>query len=125
MDTTNPYGFIQKYQAIQLRSNFNTTDSLYNLDKLISTIAQIGLSFDPQSSFYQKALNSIIYAFTHSKSYKCSNTIIQILCECNNFTQQNLKDITRAVKANPQIQGAFGLTNLRKYFLQRQNTIID
>lgn len=125
LDATNPYGFIQKYQAIQLRGNFNTTTNTDNLDKLVSTIAQIGLSYEFQSLYYQRALNSIIYAFSNSGSYKSSNTIIQILCECNYFTAQNLKDITKAVELNPQIRGAFGLANLRKCFFQKFNTIID
>src|SRR3989344_5846889 len=107
LEKINPYGFINKYQALQYRvypPGYYLRD---NLKELALTIAQIGLSYEPSSSYHQKAINSIIYAFCTSTSFDRANATIEILSKCKDFSPQNLEQIAQAVKKNDQIQGAF------------------
>lgn len=104
LDELNPYGFIEKYQALHYKGNIN---------KLALTIAQIGLIYEPQSSYHQKALNSIVHAFCKSSSFEIANATIQILCKCNDLSSRQLKLIVKAVKNNSQIKNAYGLPVLK------------
>lgn len=105
LDEINPYGFIEKYQALQYKNNIN---------KLALTIAQIGLIYEPQSSYHQKALNSIVQAFCKSISFEIANATIQILCKCNDLSPHQLTQIVKAIKTNYQIENAYGLNELKE-----------
>lgn len=104
LDELNPYGFIEKYQALPYKDNAN---------KLALTVAQIGL-IELKSSYHQKALNSIVHAFCKSSSFEIANATIQILCKCNDLSSRQLRLIVKAVKNNSQIKNAYGLSVLKE-----------
>lgn len=116
LDEINPYGFIEKYQALQYKNDIN---------KLALTIAQIGLIYEPQSSYHQKVLNSIVHAFCKSRSFEIANATIQILCKCNDLSSHQLMRIVKAIKANSQIENAYGLDALKECLLKKYKMSID
>lgn len=116
LDELNPYGFIEKYQALQYKGDIN---------KLALTIAQIGLIYKPRSSYHQKALNSIVHSFCKSSSFEIANATIQILCKCNDLSSRQLKLIVKAVKNNSQIKNAYGLSTLKECLHKMYKVSID
>ena len=116
LDEINPYGFIEKYQALQYKNNMN---------KLALTIAQIGLIYEPQPSYHQKVLNSIVYAFCKSMSFEIANATIQILCKCNDLSSHQLTQIIKAIKTNSQIKNAYGLDALKECLNRKYKITID
>ena len=112
----NPYGFIEKYQALQYKNDVNN---------LALTIAQIGLIYEPKSSYHQKALNSIVYAFCESMSFEVANATIQILCKCNDLSPNQLTQIVKAIKTNSQIENAYGLNALKECLRKNYKISID
>lgn len=116
LDQVNPYGFIKKYQALQYENN---------ADRLALTVAQIGLIYEPQSSYHQKALNSIVRAFCRSISFEIANATIQILCECNDLSPNQLTQIIKAIKTNSQIRNAYGLNALKECLDKKYKISID
>ncbi len=116
LDEVNPYGFIGKYHALQYKNDTNN---------LALTIAQIELIYEPQSSYYQKALNSIVHAFCESISFEVANATIRILCKCNDLSRNQLAQIVKAVKTNFQIENAYGLNTLKECLLKKYKVSID
>lgn len=117
LDEVNPYGFIRKYQALQYRNSAN---------KLALTIAQIGLIHEPtESSYHEKALNSIIHAFCESTSFDIANATIQILCKCAGLSPHQLNQIIKAIKTNSQIRNAYGLSTLKECLSKIYKISID
>lgn len=116
LDEINPYGFIEKYQALQYRNNIN---------KIALTIAQIGLIYESQSSYHQKVLNSIVHAFCKSMSFEIANATIQILCKCNDLSFDQLIQIAKAIKTNSQIKNAYGLPTLKECLMRKYKISID
>jgi hypothetical protein len=116
LDEVNPYGFIKKYQALQYRNNVN---------RLALTIAQIGLIYEPLSSYHQKSLNSIVHAFCKSISFEIANATIQILCKCNDLSPSQLAQIVKAIKTNSQIKNAYGLNTLKECLNNKYKISID
>lgn len=116
LDDMNPYGFIEKYQALPYRNDVND---------LALTIAQVGLIYEPQSSYHQKALNSIVHAFCKSISFEIANATIQILCECNDLSSNQLTQIIKAIKTNSQIKNAYGLNALKECLDKKYKVSID
>ncbi len=119
LDGTNPYGFIQKYQALQYKKyppGFHFQD---NMSELVLTIAQIEL-YKEESSYYDGAVNSIIYAFYKSPSFEVTNAIIQLLCKCKGLSPNHIAIIKKAIETNSQVAQAYGLETLkeclRKYY---------
>lgn len=116
LDEINPYGFIEKYQALQYRNNIN---------KLALTIAQIGLICEPQSLYHKKVLNSIVHAFCKSISFEIANATIQILCKCNDLSSNQLAQIVKAIRTNSQIENAYGLNALKECLSRKYKVSID
>lgn len=116
LDEINPYGFIEKYQALQYRNDVND---------LALTIAQIGLIYNPESSYHQKVLNSIVHAFCKSTSFEIANATIQILCKCNDLSSDQLMQILKAIKTNSQIKNAYGLHTLKECLNKKYKVSID
>lgn len=113
----NPYGFIEKYQALQYKND---------ADKLALTIAQIGLISEPaQSPYRKKALNSIVHAFCRSSSFEIANATIQILCRCDGLSSHQLNQIIKAIKTNSQIKNAYGLVTLKECLSKIYKISID
>lgn len=121
----DPYGFISKYQALQYKATPTNYFSPDNIKELVLTIAQIGLSFQPKSTYRQKALNSVVYAFRQSSSFEITNAIIKNMLECKDFSKHHLRRITQAIKENEQIQGAFELSALKDYLNRKYNLSLD
>lgn len=127
LEKMNPYGFIDKYQALQYRT-YPPNHYLHlrdNLKELALTIAQIGLSYESGSTYHQKAISSIIHAFCTSGSFDTTNTTIEILLKCNDLSPDHLEQIARAVKKNTQIQGEFGLPRLKTFLHNTYKISID
>jgi TIR domain len=120
LDSTDPYGFISKYQALPYKINPppQTWQRLYrpdNLFQLAIAIAHIGFHHKPHTHYYKKSLNSLVYALCHSGSFETANAIITILSECNHqLTKEHIQEITGAMKINSQIIGAWGLPKLKE-----------
>ncbi len=91
----NPYGFISKYQALQHKTYQTAYSIKDNVKELVLAIAQIGLSYEP---YQQKAINSLVHAFCHSRSFEATNATIEILSHCNLLTSAQLREIIYAIK---------------------------
>jgi hypothetical protein len=127
LEAINPYGFISKYHALQYKEYppsyyLRETD---NIKELVFMISRIGLSYDIQSPYHQKAINSILYAFCKSKSFDSANATIKIISNYNHFTSSHLKQIVQAIKTNDQITGAWGLEELKEFLLGTYKIGID
>lgn len=123
LENINPYGFINKYQALQYKiypANYSLHD---NTKELALTIAQIGLNHEPQ--YHQKVINSLVYAFCSSNSFDTTNATIKIMSDCDHFTSDHLRQIIQAIKSNDQIIGAFGLREFKKFLHKTYNITID
>ncbi|KKU82470.1 MAG: hypothetical protein UY10_C0032G0006 [Microgenomates group bacterium GW2011_GWA2_47_8] len=117
----NPYGFINKYQALQYRK-----DPVDNLFELAITIAHIGLHYQPKTIHYKKSLQSLVYALCNSSSFEATNAIIRILTKCNHqFSEDQVAQIVNAIKTNLQITGAFGLPDLKNVLRVQYHCHID
>ena len=119
LDTTNPYGFINKFQALQYKKisttqTWNRTYKTDNVDELAISIAHIGFHYEQKSIYYKKSLESLVYALCHSGSFDTTNVIIQILSKCkHHLSQEHVRQISQAIQTNSQIIGAFGLSELK------------
>jgi len=116
LDEINPYGFIEKYQALQYKEDIKDT---------ALTMAQIGLIDEPRSSYHQKVLNSIVHAFCESISFEIANATIQILCKCDDLSSNQLTQIVKAIKTNSQIKNAYGLSTLKECLKKKYKVSID
>lgn len=133
LDIINPYGFISKFQALQYKKNPSAPNRNWfykyrqdNLIELTSSIAHIGLRYKPTSIYYQRSLHSLVHALCNSGSFDTTNVIIRILSQCNHqFSQEQLKRITRAMATNRQIVEAFGLPELKKILNANYDCHID
>ncbi|MBI5620824.1 toll/interleukin-1 receptor domain-containing protein [Candidatus Gottesmanbacteria bacterium] len=121
LDTTNPYGFINKYQALQYRKE--PTDNLF---EVAITIAHIGLHYQPKTVYYKKSLQSLVHALCNSSSFETTNTIIRIVSKCNHqFSKDQVTQIVKAMQSNLQIIGAFGLPELKRILITTYRCRID
>lgn len=123
LDDINPYGFINKYQGLQYKPP--SPYRAENLKELALTISQIGLHYDKDSIYHQKAVNSTLHAFCTSHSFITTNTAIETIITYNDFSLDHLKQIESAVKTNSQIRDAYGLSKLKKFLLEAYNFSID
>lgn len=119
LNSTNPYGFINKFQALQYKKipptqTWGRTYKTDNMVELATSIAHIGLHYEQKSIYYKKSLESLVYALCHSRSFDTTNVIIQILSKCNHhLSAEQMKQITEAIQTNSQIIGAFRLAELK------------
>lgn len=114
LETLNPYGFINKYQAMPYKGQ--------NMKQLVLAVAQIGLNY---KQYHQKAIDSLIYAFCNSPSFESTNATIEVLALYNHFTPEQLKQITAAMPKNVNIKGAWGLTRFKKFLHNKYDISID
>jgi len=118
LDTINPYGFINKYQALQYKQ--------HSIMSVVIAIARIGLHNEPTSIYYKKSLQSLVYALCESKSFETTNTIIQILSTCHHqFSAEQTQQIIEAIRTNSQIIGAFGLRDLKQILRTTYHCSLD
>ncbi len=125
LDRLSPYGFIEKYQALQykeLPAGYYYKD---NINRLAVSIAQIGMSYDSGNSLHKKAMNSIIYAFCNSGSFNVSNAVISAMIMCKKFSSLHIDMIKNASKTNRQIQGAYNLSSLKEFLSEDYGITID
>jgi len=125
LESVDPYGFISKYQALQYKATPTIYFSPDNVKELVLTIAQIGLSFQPRSTYRQKALNSVVHAFCQSNSFDTANATIQVILRCKDLSPDHVKEMKQAIKENGQIQGAFDLSVLKEFLLKTYNFSVD
>lgn len=125
LESVNPYGFISKYQALQYKATPTSYFSPDNVKELVLTIAQIGLSFQPKSTYRQKALNSVVYAFCQSNSFDTANATIQIILRCKDLSPDHIKEMKQAMKENDQIQGAYELLSLKEFLKKTYSLAIE
>ncbi len=122
LESTNPYGFIDKYQALQYKSYSSISSPEDNIKELALTIAQIGLRYE---LCHEKAINSLVHAFCNSKSFEATNATINILSKYDHFSKNHLKQIMFAIQNNSQVKGAYGLPNFKKFLHSRYGIILD
>lgn len=125
LDDTSPYGFINKYQALQYKKYPTSYFYSDNVNELAISIAQVVLSYDSGTRFHGRAMNSIIHAFCNSNSFYTSNATISSMIKCKDFSKSHLKQIENAIKANRQVQGAFELPTLKRFLLDYYGLSID
>lgn len=131
LDNTNPYGFINKFQALQYKNSpptlyWNRSYKTDNINELAISIAHIGLHYEHKSIYYKKSLQSLVYALYQSSSFDTSNVIIQILSKCNHqLSQEQIKLIITTIKNNSQVIGAFGLPELKNILNTKYRCHID
>lgn len=119
LESINPYGFINKFQALQYKKipptqTWSRTYKTDNMAELATSIAHIGLHYEQKSTYYKKSLESLVYALCHSGSFDTTNVIIQILSKCNHhLSSEQVKQISQAIQTNSQIIGAFRLAELK------------
>lgn len=131
LDTKDPYGFINKYQALQYKKYLlpqgrYPSKKMDNLFELAITIAHIGLHYQPRTAYYRKSLQSLVYALCSSASFDITNTIIRIVATCNHrFSDEQVTQIMKAMQTNTQIVGAFGLPELKRILSTTYDCRID
>lgn len=112
----NPYGFVNKYHALQYRDN--------DILQLATMVAIISTKYD--KNYSNKALNSIVYALRNSASFETSNVIInKIITDCPQLNNEQLKMVIEGISHNSQIQGAFGLPQLKQILLEKYKISLD
>lgn len=122
LDTINPYGFIDKYHALQYKMyppHYYYPD---NIKELVLTIAQIVLNED---KFHDRAINSLINAFCSSLSFEATNATIELMLKYDHFSKDQLQQIINAINTNPQIKGAWGLEGFKEFLHNTYNITID
>jgi hypothetical protein len=131
LDSTDPYGFINKFQALQYKKipptqTWSRTYKTDNMAELATSIAHIGLHYEQKSIYYKKSLESLVYALCHSGSFDTTNVIIQILSKCNHhLSSEQVKQITEAIQTNSQVVGAFRLAELKNILNNTYGCHID
>ncbi len=131
LDIIDPYGFINKFQALQYRKYLPAQSWQWpykpdNLLELAISIAHIGLHYQPKSVYYKKSLQSLVYALCNSGSFETTNIVVQILSKCNHhLSSPQVKQIEQATKTNSQIIGAFGLSELKNILATQYHCHID
>lgn len=127
LEKLNPYGFINKYQALQYKIYSATVyrSKSDNLNELALAIGQIGLSYNTSQNFNEKIINSLVAAFYNSKSFESTNGAIQLMRKCTTFSAHHLYIIKKAVKNNSQVGGAYGLDTLRNFLRETYQFDID
>ncbi len=118
LERVNPYGFINKYQALQYKV-FEHGD---NSKQLALTIAQIGLSY---KEYHYETIGSLLSAFKNCSSFETANAIIEVLTLYDQFTSMHLAIIKRSIKTNRQIRGAWGLPAFKKFLHDKYEFSID
>lgn len=118
----NPYGLIDKIQALQYKELPGRWSKQDNVKELVLTIAQIGLRIE---QYHPQAIESLIYAFCKSTSFDSTNATIQIMLKYDQFTEKQLMQIVDAIKSNWEIQGAFGLPQLKKFLRDKYRISVD
>ena len=121
LEGVNPYGFIQKYHALQLKKY---SDDTTNIKELVITIGLLAIK-NYSFQYSKKAKNSIVTALKNSGSFKTSNVIIQILCDCPKFNKIQIEVIKTAIKTNYEVQQAFGLKDLKDMLRNKYKIDID
>ncbi len=122
LEDINPYGFINKYQAMKYKK-YQAYDGIRdNIKELVLTIAQIVLN---DKQYHEKAINSTVYAFCNSSSFDTTNATIKIMLNYDHFVSRHLDQIGQAIKRNPQIAGAFGLLAFREFLHRKYKIAID
>lgn len=124
LEDLNPYGFIQKYQAIPYREFSDVSHHKDDISKLALIIAQLELN-KPSSTYYQKATSSMVYAFCTSTSFDVSNATIQLLCNCDDLSSDQISHIRQAILNNSQIRGAYGLPALKDCLNKKYKVTVD
>ena len=129
LDNTNPYGFINKIQALSYKtypSNYRFDNQTDNLKEIAITIAHIGFHYKTISIYYKKSMQSLVEALCNSESFDTTNAIIRILLKCNHqFSNDQIKQILKAIQTNSQIIGAFGLPELKNILKIRYHCHIE
>ncbi|MBI2611813.1 toll/interleukin-1 receptor domain-containing protein [Candidatus Gottesmanbacteria bacterium] len=124
-ESINPYGFINKYQALEYKILSQSYYHPDNMSELALAIGQIGLAYNKKSLIYKKVVNSLVYAFCKSKSFDSTNAVIQLIMKCKDLSKNHLNEIAMAIKANPQVSKSFGLPSLVNFLQTMYNFHID
>lgn len=121
----NPYGFINKYQALTLKQTGPTYPRFDkdNRTEIAIAIGKICLSHKMEESVYIKARSSTVYAFNISSDFYHTIAAIQIIGTCVDFTEEELRIITTAIKLNRCVRDARGL-DIFKTFLHKTYKIV-
>lgn len=124
LDTLNPYGFIQKFQALSYKEFPESSYDKDNINKLALIIGQIGL-YESSSPYHDRVISSIVYAFCNSASFNASNATIQLLCSCDRLSSDQISLIKHALTTNSQIKGAYGLPALKDCLNKKYKVVVD
>jgi hypothetical protein len=95
----NPYGFIQKYQAI----NISKISIEYTCEKLIKIIYE---------KMKNKFLDSIILYFSKSDCFDDANERAKLIRKYDGYTVRQLNKILKISYDNSQIHGAYTAQNI-------------
>jgi TIR domain-containing protein len=119
----NPYGLINHLHALQYKETPEDPFLPDNVKELVLAIAQIGLK---DEKFRQRAIASLIYAFSNSKSFESTSATIEIMVKYDNFTKSQLNVIVTAIKSkNYYIRNAYGLGKLKSFLLDKYKISVD
>ncbi len=127
LEAINPYGFINKYHALQLKpmkSQYPHHD-VDNLKEVAIAICKISLSYEKNGSIYTKAKTSIAHAFCTSSDFYHTIAILQIIGQCDDFTKEELKEITEAIKTNRCVYDARGISEFKKFLTKTYKIKLD
>jgi hypothetical protein len=101
---TNPFGFINKIQACNC-----TLRNTKEIDTL-ETCSTIFFIFTKSQEYYQKAINSVIFALSQSNCFDTSIIVsktLKELYENNQFIKKQIDQIKKILQTNDQIYKSF------------------
>ncbi len=123
----NPYGFINKYQALPLKQVEPTYPRFDkdNRTEIAIAIGKICLSHKMEEPLYIKARSSTVYAFSTSSDFYHTIATIQIIGACADFTAEELRAITAAIKSNRCVRDARGLDIFKTFLRETYDIAFD
>lgn len=123
----NPYGFINKYQALplkQIQPRYPRFDK-DNRTEIAITIGKICLSSKIDEPIYIKARSSTVHAFCTSLDFYHTIAAIQIMGTCVDFTVEELRVIKTAIKSNRCVRDARGLGVFKAFLHNTYDMVFD
>lgn len=116
----NPYGFIKKFQALKCNNDE------YSIMKAVVSIVLILIENNEFNKYKNIVIDSLIYAFQQSSSFRMTRIIIEILTKINKFTESQKELLKKAIISNRQIyEEHFYLPRFKKFLKEKHKIDID
>ncbi len=125
LERVNPYGFMRKYHAFQLRQRSERNGE--SSDNLLQIATQVALlsEYYSEGDLNLRRMNSAAFALRNSRSFDMSNIVIKIICSMKGLESDHIEYIRDSISANFQVKYAFGLKDLCTYLEKQYGVVVD